>query len=379
MRPHLASLAQDIVAEIRRNIPEYARPLDGPYGQALRTAVQQTIGTFVDQVADPGTSHQQRDDLLRRLGRNEALEGRSLDSLQAAYRIGARVAWQRIMRMGRRHNLSSSVMSLLADVLFGYIDQLAALSQDGYREARGRSTAAREEARARLAKLLLTQPAVPPAAIAEVAAAAGWPVPAELTAVLLGEDTTCAKPLLDEDVLVEPSDPPRYLLVPGQITAQRRSGLLAAFPEGRLIFGLPVPVGAAADSLRWARQTAELVTGTADAADHLPELLLSADKALVDQLAARRLAPFATLTPKQRARMLETLGAWLDTRGSAPEIADLLHVHPQTVRYRMRQLDKTIGDQLTDPDRRFELELVMRALRFRDQPDPKPIARSRAS
>jgi len=379
MRPHLASLAQDIVAEVRRSIPEYARPLDGAYGQALRTAVQQTIGTFVDQVADPATSHQRRDDLLRRLGRNEALEGRSLDNLQAAYRIGARVAWQRIMRMGRRHNLSSSVMSLLADVLFGYIDQLAALSQDGYREARGRSTAAREEARIRLAKLLTTQPAVPPAALHEVAAAADWQVPTELTAVFLGDDTTCAKPLLDEDILVDPADPPRYLLVPGQLTPHRKTGLRAAFPAGRLIFGLPVPVSAAADSLRWARQTADRTTGTTDTADHLPELLLTSDKALVDQLAARRLAPFAALTPKQRARMLETLGAWLDTRGSAPEIADLLHVHPQTVRYRMRQLDKTIGDQLADPDRRFELELVMRALRFRDHPTTKTVARSRAS
>ncbi|HWC80305.1 MAG TPA: helix-turn-helix domain-containing protein [Pseudonocardiaceae bacterium] len=382
MRPEMASVAKDIITEVRRGLPEYARPLDGPYSRSLRIAVEQTIGSFVDQVADPSTPVQRRDELLRRLGRNEALEGRGLDSLQAAYRIGARVAWQRIMRMGRRHNLSSSVMSLLADVLFGYIDQLAALSQNGYREARGHSAQAREQARGRLARLLLTTPPVPPAVLVDVATEAGWTVPAEVTAVVIGEDTAVARPLLDSDVLLDPTDPPRYLLLPGPVTDDRRAMLAASLPVGRRVIGLPVPSSAAADSLRWARQAAELIDrpGAVDCADHLPELLLLSDAALLDQLAARRLAPFNELTDKQRARMLATLGAWLDTRGSAPEIADLLHVHPQTVRYRMRQLDKTLGDQLADPGRRFELELVLRALRLRTPEAGAPGGhRSRAS
>jgi DNA-binding PucR family transcriptional regulator len=72
------------------------------------------------------------------------------------------------------------------------------------------------------------------------------------------------------------------------------------------------------------------------------------------------------LTEKQRTRLLETLGAWLRTRGSAAEIAEQLNVHPQTVRYRMRQLEKTFGAQLDDPDERFALELVLRASRLRE-------------
>jgi hypothetical protein len=36
-------------------------------------------------------------------------------------------------------------------------------------------------------------------------------------------------------------------------------------------------------------------------------------------------------------------------------------VHPQTVRYRLRQLEDLFGDQLLDPDLRFELEIVLRA------------------
>jgi len=163
LRPELATVSDEIITEIRRTVPEYARPLDGPYGHAMRIGVEQALLAFVDHVADPGTRHERRDDVCRKLGHNEALEGRSLDSLQSAYRVGARVAWQRLMRMGRRHNLSSSVMSLLADALFGYIDELASLSHDGYVEAQARSAGAVAKWRRRLLHLLLESPAAPTA------------------------------------------------------------------------------------------------------------------------------------------------------------------------------------------------------------------------
>ena len=47
LRPELDSLAEEIITEIRRTIPEYARPIDGPYGQALRVGVSMAISAFV--------------------------------------------------------------------------------------------------------------------------------------------------------------------------------------------------------------------------------------------------------------------------------------------------------------------------------------------
>src|SRR6266498_2760856 len=95
-RPELASLAGEIVDEIRSVIPSYARPLDGPYGKSIRAGVQHAISLFVEQIADPEVSVQHCFEVHRKLGQNEMREGRSLDALQAAYRIGARVAWRRI-------------------------------------------------------------------------------------------------------------------------------------------------------------------------------------------------------------------------------------------------------------------------------------------
>jgi DNA-binding PucR family transcriptional regulator len=41
-------------------------------------------------------------------------------------------------------------------------------------------------------------------------------------------------------------------------------------------------------------------------------------------------------------------------------VARRLGVHPQTVRYRLRQLEELFGDALNAPDARFELELALR-------------------
>jgi DNA-binding PucR family transcriptional regulator len=40
-------------------------------------------------------------------------------------------------------------------------------------------------------------------------------------------------------------------------------------------------------------------------------------------------------------------------------------VHPQTVRYRLRQLREVFGDVLGDPDARFGLQLALRVRRLR--------------
>ncbi|NED56390.1 PucR family transcriptional regulator, partial [Micromonospora aurantiaca] len=43
----------------------------------------------------------------------------------------------------------------------------------------------------------------------------------------------------------------------------------------------------------------------------------------------------------------------------------LLHIHPQTVRYRMRKIEQTLGDELADPEARFGIEVVLRAAHLR--------------
>lgn len=140
----------------------------------------------------------------------------------------------------------------------------------------------------------------------------------------------------------------------------------------RAAIGLTVPTALAADSIRWARRVLELVdAGVIDDApiilceDHLITLWLLSDPVLLDQLAQRELAPIAGISATRRERLIETLRIWLDTRGTAAHMGELLDVHPQTVRYRMRNLESIFGEQLIDPESRFSTEAVLRALQLR--------------
>src|SRR5690606_6625366 len=137
----------------------------------------------------------------------------------------------------------------------------------------------------------------------------------------------------------------------------------------------PRPLPAGARSLRWARDALDLAqrgilpgTGLVRCADHLTTLLLFHDEELVDELARQRLGPLDAVRSPQRERLAETLLCWLSCARNASEVAHRLAVHPQTVRYRLRQLEEVFGEQLRDPAAQFEMQIALRARELRRPP-----------
>jgi len=375
MRPELPSLLKEMAAEIVTAIPEYGHLLEGPNSRVIKIGIEQSITGFIDRVASPATATSLRDDLCRRFGRFEAYEGRSLDNLQAAYRIGCQVALRRVRTVARRYNLSASFMLTFADALFAYMGDLSALSREGYAQALAELGEEPDNRRRRLLRRILGGTAVARSALAELAERSGWPLPDEVTMVALAPGTRPARASLDQDILLDYADPEPHLLVPGPFTEQRRASLTAALGGARAGVGLTTGVGEAADSLRWARHTLALagsgvvVTGDdplAVSEDHLLPLWLLGDPALADRMMKKYLAPLDGLTTAQRTRLIDTLRIWLTTRGTAGQVADLLGVHPQTVRYRLRILERAFGDRLASPDDRFATEIALRALHLRE-------------
>ena len=121
-------------------------------------------------------------------------------------------------------------------------------------------------------------------------------------------------------------------------------------------------------SLRWARTALDLVRRGAlvserptRVVDHLATVVLLQDESMARELVAQRLSALDALPAAERERLLETLGAWLAHQRHTPRIADALHVHPQTVRYRIGKLRELLGDAIDTADGRFELELALRA------------------
>ncbi|MBW8060764.1 MAG: hypothetical protein FVQ78_10725, partial [Solirubrobacterales bacterium] len=124
IEPELDAVTEEILATIAREVPEYARPLEGSFGRGIRTGVDEALRQFVTLIRDPAAGRAGREVYVG-LGRGELRQGRTLDSLQAAYRVGARVAWRRIAAAGRRAHLDPEVLSLLAEAIFAYIDELS--------------------------------------------------------------------------------------------------------------------------------------------------------------------------------------------------------------------------------------------------------------
>ncbi len=364
-RPRVAEAATDVFQEITRAIPVYDQP---SLGRGVAHGVQQAIQQFVDRLADPEAPQEDRKALFRELGRRELMDGRNLDVLQSAYRIGARVAWRRISRTAERANVPINTLCLLAEAIFVYIDELSALSIEGYATAQAREAGSLERRRRRLLKLILAQPPSTMVAITTAAAAARWVVPSHVCAVALEPLSDGRRaPALFGNFLVDLESNAPCLIV-----SEADERHLAALADGlvgwRAAIGPTVQIASAARSLNWARDTLALVhrgilpdVAVTWCAEHLADLWLSRDPTLGERLAETALRPLAELPAPQRSRLSETLLAWLKSRGSVAEVAGLLDVHPQTVRNRMHQLARLFGERLANPDDRFEMEIALRA------------------
>jgi hypothetical protein len=420
LRKECPASVAEILTVIQGEVAEYTRPLDPAYVRTLRRAVEHAVRTFIERVAAPparaaapatpaapaapGSPATRMAAILaefRAIGAAEAAEGRSLEPLQSALRLGARVGWRRLCAVAARQRLDMLALGRVGEAIFVYLDELAAASAQGYLDARAEFAGERERRRRRLLDLILADPPAPADAVAEAARAAGWTLPDRIAVVALGDrrasvgpqqaiagpqqaiagpqqatagpqpSRPAALPALPADVLADWSRREPCLLIPDPDRHGRIPAVDRALAGWAAAMGPVEPVERAAASLHWARRTLDLADrgiigsehgrGLIRGDEHLAALLIFADEELTGALQAARLAPLQRLRPAQQDRLAETLLIWLQHGCNANEVALQVHVHPQTVRYRLRQADDLFGDQLRDPDRRFELEIALRA------------------
>jgi PucR C-terminal helix-turn-helix domain len=374
LRPALPDLAQDIIVAIGREIPAYARPLEGPFGRALRIGVERALSRFVDSIERPDADDGGAREIYVELGRGEMRAGRSLDALLSAYRIGARLAWERFLAAGEAAGHEPQTLYRLASAIFDYIDGVSAESVEGFTEERAAAEGERQRRRRALARLLARDD-VSAEEVHDLARLADWTRP-EVIAALVAGDAGSEEPDADRlasrlggDVIAAAEGSLAIAWVPDPQAPGRRAQLESALDGLPAGLGPAVALGRAPLSLARARAAHALVLdGVVDAEplvvadEHLPALLLhGGDRSLAADLAAGALAPLDELRPGPRGRLRATLRAWLDYPGQVTRVAGELHVHPQTVRYRVAQLRELFGDRLEDPDARFELALALRA------------------
>jgi DNA-binding PucR family transcriptional regulator len=152
------------------------------------------------------------------------------------------------------------------------------------------------------------------------------------------------------------------LLVP-EVEGVGRQHLLRVLAGRHAVVGPPRPWLRARLSYDRATRVATLVVASdgrpVDSEEHLAELIVGADRDALDDLRARVLAPLAGLRAGTRENLEATLRSWLLLQGRRDAVAAELHVHPQTVRYRMGQLRDLYGDRLDDPAAVLDLLLAL--------------------
>jgi len=104
-------------------------------------------------------------------------------------------------------------------------------------------------------------------------------------------------------------------------------------------------------------------------------LLASAPEAAT-MLAQALLGPVLALPAVECDLLLSTLRAWFTEQGATSIAAAKLHVHRNTVRYRLKRLEDLTGRDLSQPTGIAELHLALEAVRILHLHGAPPIARS---
>ncbi|HEU5144248.1 MAG TPA: PucR family transcriptional regulator, partial [Dermatophilaceae bacterium] len=332
IRPALKDVVEEIIAAIPQDVPVYAMPMEGRFGQGIRHGVQVALNRFLDlpETREPALSEDSRW-VYEALGRGEVRSGRSLESLLAAYRSGARVTFRAISRTLDVESLTPETLLALGESLFAYIDELSAVSAQGYAQEQSERAGEEQRRRAEVVEMLLRGDSSE-ATVARSAAAIGWTLPETLVvAIVPFPHVDGLRAALGPDALVTERGTDVVVVMPFVNPKRRRRDLERALHARHAVIGPARPWQQAGESLHLAVSAGvHGLRPPPDAADqgpvwveeHLAELVVKAEPLAIADLAARRLAPLQDLRPAVRERLAETLLAWLRHQGQRAPIAE---------------------------------------------------------
>ncbi|MEO7060604.1 MAG: helix-turn-helix domain-containing protein [Lapillicoccus sp.] len=373
LRPTLPGVVEEIIDVISQTVPAYTRPLEGRFGEAVRRGTEVALTSFL---ALPGSSRPALSPEARRvysaLGSGEVKQGRTLDSLLAAYRAGTRVTLRRFSQTAMESYDGAEILVALGESVLAYIEEVSAASAEGFAFEQSERAGEMDRRRVEVLELLLLGQA-DEVAVQQAATAAGWTLPASLVVVLLPvEEAPLARFALGRRALTLDRESDTLALAPAPLSSRERRDLERALQGRRAVIGPAREWARVPDSLRLATTaTAVLVDESGTSFDeegwplwvdeHLADIVLGAESAALVDIGIRRLAALDSLRGSQRDKLSTTLLAWLRHWGQRAPIAQELDIHPQTVGYRVAQLRELFGAELDDPQARFEMELVLRA------------------
>jgi hypothetical protein len=354
-------LVPAIGERIREEIPDFRRlPADRLAG-AIRGNVGRALSALRELRPPTGAELES----AAAIGRERAEQGLTVDAVLHAYRVSIGAVWSRFGELARERGADVSSVLAFSETLWLWADAVMEVVASAHREVE--LEAAREEQQRRDAFVLALLTGTIDAAelrresatygldpereyvAFRARAAAGGSLPHRIALALAGDDGLVTT--LDHDVVGIAARPP--VSIPAVATGLGPPARLTALPNA---FAL------ASRALQTALAFRE--EGTNSLADLSIRPAILADEALGDAFEARYLEPLAALG-RLGAELETTLRTWFDEGMRVEDAARTLHVHPNTLRHRLRRFEEATGAELRRPADLVELWWALERRRLR--------------
>ena len=336
---------------IRKEIPDFRRLPAETLAGAIRGNVTRALTALRDVRAPTDAELEQ----AAEIGRERAEQGLTVDAVLHAYRISITAVWSRFGELARERGADVASVLAFSETLWLWADAVMDIVGTAHREVELEQ--AREEQQRRDAFVLALLSGTLDAAELR-AQSATFGLDADRSYVPFRARSAAGSGLSRRVAVALAGDD-------GLVTGLDRdfAGIAARAPASvpRVVCGLGPPARLESLPASFASASRALQTAVAfgqEGALTLADLSIRpailADEALGDAFAARYLEPLAGLG-RLGAELETTLRAWFDQEMRVDDTARALHIHPNTLRHRLRRFEEATGATLRDPRNLVEL------------------------
>ena len=361
-----ADVARRMVDRFRAEIAGYRRlPEPVVMGQIFEIC-RENVELFFRSILEAKGPTDAELSPFRESAKDRAGEGMPLEDLLHAYRLGGRMGWKAITDEARPEERPALLMG--AERLMDYVDRVSAVVAQAYLDER-QHLVSEEERRLRelFDGLVGGEPLSP--GLRELAERLGFP---------LAESYRPFAGTLPGQAAYEHADVAGRLRARGLLAlteGDRVSGLAPVdskeqLGEGEALVavGEPTPRAQLAEALDELRLLVELGRrlghegGRLEPDAFVAELLLARSPRLAEVARRRALGPLEEYARKRGSDLVDTLEAFLAADLDRRRAAAALHVHPNTLDYRLKRVEELTGLNLARAD---DLTLTALALKQR--------------
>jgi hypothetical protein len=361
------SLLAAIRARLERQFPSYDGLPPATLDAHLHASLGQTLASTRASPTDAGTTDAGDAALaeMARVGEAEAEHGIPVDDLLGVWRIGLQVVVARARELATELGLGDAVALDFAQAALVWSDIAMGASARAHRRAELEISRRDQERRGAFAAGVL-QGTLAATAIRKQANAYGIDMQREYVAVRGRPADGAANWELERALGFHTAAPHRLGL--GTLIAGDVAGFLSDPPrdvaKGLVGVGPARTVERLAESFRLATRALTTAAGFALTGVHDLESLgvrpaIVADQDVADALRSRYLDPLTATG--SGGEILSTLTAWFEHGMRVEPAAGALHVHPNTLRYRIARFEQLTGTSLRETTVAFDVWWALQA------------------